>query len=164
MKRVLQFTMHILIAMVLSMVLGSVLSVMFGPIGPSRTPSRNPWLDVPYSPLFWGSAFALGLLTPRYKSYRGATWVWVIGLIWLILFAISSTAAYDPRWCDGCSRSQYLWYGYFSYWKCSDECMGQLFVTTPMLSSIAYSIGAKVASLIIGMGGKPELHAPEQMH
>jgi hypothetical protein len=51
---------------------------------------------------------------------------------------------YDPRWCEGCSVLQNVWRNLFTvgYSSCMQECLGELFGTTPLLNSIAYSLGA----------------------
>jgi hypothetical protein len=142
MKKAALFGLHVVIAMMVTMVVGGLMCVI---VNSWLGKSKNPWVDVPYSPLLWGSAFLLGLLLNRIMLNDSAKWVWIVGLAWLIIFVASDIRAYDPRWCRGCSLSQYVWYGYFSYWNCSQECMGQLLGTAPMLNSVAYSIGAALA-------------------
>jgi len=142
MKKGLAFAVHVFVAMVVSTVLGGLLLIVLT----SRLGKlKNPWFDVPYSPLFWGSAFLLGLLLNRVMWSPSAKWVWIVGVFWLILVAVGDINAYDPRWCDGCSLLQFIWYSTFSYRNCTGECLGQLIGTTPMLNSIAYSAGAALA-------------------
>src|SRR5215472_6462998 len=137
-----KFSLHTLVALMGSMGLAWLLFMLFSPwLGTAK----NPWTDFPYSPFLWGSAFFLGLLINMATRNRSAKWVWLVGLLWLIAFTTSNVKGYDPRWCLGCSVQQYVWYSLFSYWNCSQECLGQLLVTTPMLNSIAYSIGATLA-------------------
>jgi len=142
MKGALIYVAHVLFAMIAVMVVGGLACVAanswFGK-------AKNPWLDVPYSPLLWGLAFVLGLFVNRVMPNPSAKWVWVVGVSWLILTVAGDIRVYDPRWCNGCSLSQYLWYSYFSYWNCTQECLGQLLGTAPMLNSVAYSLGAAIA-------------------
>ena len=142
MRKELAFAVHVFVAMVASTILGGLLLIIASRL---LGKSRSPWFDVPYSPLLWGLAFLVGLLLNRPMRSPSAKWVWVVGVCWLTLLAASNIGAYDPRYCDGCSLLQFIWYSCFSYWNCSGECLGQLIATTPMLNSIAYSVGAAVA-------------------
>jgi len=136
------FVAHVLLAMIATMVIGGLMCVT---VGAWLGKARNPWFDVPYSPLLWGFAFFLGLFLNLIMPTHSAKWVWIVGALWLIVVGASDISAYDPRWCNGCSLPQYVWYSYFSYWNCTQECLGQLLVTAPMLNSVAYSLGAAAA-------------------
>jgi len=142
MKKAAIFASHALMAMIVIMVVGGLICVI---VNSWMGKSKNPWVDVPYSPFLWGLAFVAGWLVNHVLPTESAKWVWVVGVAWLLLFATSDISAYNPRWCQGCSIQQHIWYSYFSYWKCSQECLGQLLGTAPMLNSVAYSIGAMVA-------------------
>jgi hypothetical protein len=68
-----------------------------------------------------------------------------VALIWLTLAVLDSFRTYyTGPWCSvGCvlrHMSDQLFTLDSS--KCSDECLGQLIVTTPVLNGIAYSVGA----------------------
>ena len=144
MKRTLIFLGHALLAMVGPM----LLVVLMGVVEEHwfhRTPGANGWLDAPYSPILWGAAFTCGLLVNRTARHYSAQWVWIIGVSWLAVLIIGDVTAYNPRSCNGCPLVEYLWDTYFNYWDCTQECMGQLLGTAPMLSSIAYSLGAATA-------------------
>jgi hypothetical protein len=142
MKEAAVFAAHVLVAMLATMIVGGLMCVA---VNSWLGRVRNPWFDVPYSPLLWGFAFVLGMFVNRLKPNRSAKWVWIVGVSWLIVAGASDVRIYDPRWCNGCSLPQYLWYSYFSYRNCTQECLGQLLGTAPMLNSIAYSLGATFA-------------------
>jgi hypothetical protein len=139
-----KFVLHALVAMPGSMLTGGFLFLIA--FYPWVSKERNPWLDVPYSPIFWGTGFVLGFLLNRSMRNSSAKWVWLVGVLWLIVMGASEVRTYDPRWCLGCSLRQYVWDSLFSYWNCSQECLGQALVTAPMLSSVAYSVGAVVGN------------------
>jgi hypothetical protein len=142
MRKELAFAVHLIVAMVVSTALGGVLLII---LSHWLSNAKNPWFDFPYSPLLWGSAFLMGLFLNRAMRNPSAKWVWLVGVSWLTMLAASNIRAYNPEWCHGCSFLQFIWYSCFSYWNCSNECLGQLLATTPMLNSIAYSAGAAVA-------------------
>jgi hypothetical protein len=142
MRKELAFSLHVLVAMVASMVLGGVLLIITSPL---LNKSKNPWFDFPYSPLLWGSAFLLGLLLNRFMRDASARWVWLVGACWLTLLVLGDIKSDNQRLSNDCSLLQFVWYSYFSYWNCTQECLGQLIATTPMLNSIAYSAGAALA-------------------
>jgi hypothetical protein len=134
------------------MVLGFVL---FGAVvRPIVGESTNPLLDVPYSPLFWGTGLVLGFLMGNLTRSASARWVWIVGVSWLAWLLIGELVHYDPRWSYGMSRAEVVWYSYFSASnnKCTQECLGKLFAVTPMFNCVAYSVGAA-----IGLRFKPIL-------
>jgi hypothetical protein len=139
-----KFALHAFIAMVGSVLIGSFFFLIA--LRPWVSKAQNPWLDFPYSPVFWGLGFVLGFLLNWYMRTSSAKWVWVVGASWLIVMGASEIRTYDPRWCNGCSLGQYLWDSFFSYWNCSQECLGQALVTAPLLSSVAYSLGAAIGN------------------
>jgi hypothetical protein len=149
-KKTALFGLHVALAMVFAMIVGGMLCIM---AGSWFGKSKNPWIDVPYSPLVWGSAFILGLVVSRFLRDPSAMLVWAVGVAWLILLMASDSRGYNPRWCMGCSLSQYLWYSYFSYWNCSQECLGQALGTAPMLNCVAYSLGAVLSLKVKGSSG-----------
>ena len=142
MKQAAIFVTHTLLAMVVTMAIGGLMCVT---VNSWLGKVKNPWLDVPYSPLLWGLAFFLSLFLNRVMPSRSAKWVWVVGVSWLVIVGVRDVRFYNSRWCNGCSLLQYLWYSYFSYSNCVQECLGQLLVTAPMLNSVAYSLGAALA-------------------
>jgi hypothetical protein len=155
-KNVALFAVHAFIALAISMVAGFLL---FAVVLPFVRGSKSALLDAPYTPLFWGTGLVLGFLTNNLTRNRYAKWVWVLGLCWLGLLLVDEVVHYDPRWAYGLSRIEVIWYGYFSTndERCTQECLGKIFATTPFLDSVAYSIGA-----MIGLRFKPmvELRRP----
>ncbi len=113
----------------------------------SISPS-SPWLDVPYDPLIWGSSLVAGGLINLWLRSRSASWMWTVGVFWLLVGMTDEFRFHDPRWCGGCSLGQDVWNQYFAWDKnkCSNqECLGQLLFTTPLLCSIAYSVAGTLA-------------------
>jgi hypothetical protein len=94
MKKVLAFALHVFVAMAVSTVLGGLLLIL---LNNKLGKLKNPWFDVPYSPVFWGSAFLLGLLLSRVIRSPSAKWVWLVGVFWLALVAVGNVNAYDPH-------------------------------------------------------------------
>lgn len=155
------FALHTIVALVISTFLGGVITVG---VGPWFGDSQNVLLSPPYAPLLWSPALLVGFLLNRALRNNSAKWVWIMGLLWLISRIFITLRWYNPRWCHGCSAPQFIWYSYFSYRDCMQECLGQLFGTTPMLSSVAYSIGAMLG-LKSGRHASPQLAAnPAREH
>jgi hypothetical protein len=140
-KDVALFVMHTFLAMVGSIVSGFLIFLIFKPLVGY---SNSPLFDVPYSPLDWGSGLFLGFLVNNFSRNGYARWVWLIALLWLSFSLADEKLYYDPRWTYGMSLPEVIWYSYFSISneKCTQECLGKLFATAPMVTSIAYSIGA----------------------
>jgi hypothetical protein len=138
--------MHALVAMVVTVILGVILA---GELGHAlKLSSQNRWVDVPYSPVIWGTALICAyLLNVRFQS-RASMWVWTFGLTWFVILLADVLRFHDPRWCQGCSLARDIWNTYFAwdYRKCADSnCLGEVFGTTPLVNSIAYSLGAWLA-------------------
>lgn len=135
--------MHTFLGMVGSMVFGFLIYATFAPAGGY---SNSPLFDVPYSPMLWGSGLLLGFVVNNFCRNAYARWVWLIGLAWLGFCLLDEKTLYDPRWTYGMSLPQVIWYSFFSAsnGKCTEECLGKLLATTPMVTSAAYSIGAAV--------------------
>jgi hypothetical protein len=144
-KELVLFGLHTIFAMVVCTFLGGLTIIALGTWLTGG--SENALLDAPYSPCLWGLAALAGFFLTRLLPSGFPGLVWIAGVAWLLLWIIRTLPSYDPRWCMGCSESQYLWFSFFSYRNCMQECLGQMFVTAPMLSSIAYSIGAFLSSM-----------------
>jgi len=109
--------------------------------------SKNPLLDVPYSPLPLIVSAALGYVASRRFESGMAKWVWGIGLVWMTVAVVEIIQFHDPKLCNGCNTFEQVWYSYFSIQdKEGAEGLGKFFVTTPFLISIAYSFGAVLRS------------------
>jgi hypothetical protein len=148
MKRIGAFTLHALIAMVLTVLVGLMLAapidyVIGEMLGTPPSLLRRIALDVPYSPLSWVSAMVCGFLVNRRTRDVVAQWVWIVGVIWLTLWTAEAL-----RFCGGCSILDVVQTHFFSIESSScssEECLYQLLATTPMLNSVAYSLGAVLA-------------------
>lgn len=124
--------------------IGTVVSVIVLFLFSPMAEKANPLFDWPYSPLLWGIALLIGVVANNVIRHSSGYWVWVIGALWLAYSIYDTLRGYDPRWCLGCSPSFYAWHSFFAYGDAYQEGLGMLFGTTPMLNSIAYSIGAAV--------------------
>jgi hypothetical protein len=150
MKSIMTFVLHTLIAMVISVMLGGVLAAVPGlllsPVGPRNWVLYNLATGAPYSPLLWGLGFLFGFFVNRRMRNTSAQWVWIAGMCWFSLWIWDAVHTYDPRWCQGCTVLQNVWRNLFTvgYNSCMQDCRGELLGTTPMLNSIAYSLGACV--------------------
>jgi hypothetical protein len=136
---------HAMVAMIITVIIGVVLA---GELGRTLGVSQNRWVDMPYAPVIWSTALLFSyVLNLRFRT-QAAVWVWVFGVAWFLFLLTYELRFHDPRWCDGCSLAQDIWNSYFTwdYRKCGNtECLGQVFGTTPLLNSLAYSIGAWLA-------------------
>jgi hypothetical protein len=135
-----RFIVHAAAATVGSFIAGFVVTEILHPSG-----IANFWFDTPYGPSFWGTALVFGFCLNLAMDDRSAKWAWAVGLLWLALWCGVTVAEYGPQWTHGRSLGQELWSEYFSYWHCSEECLTQMFVTTPTINSMAYSVGAAIA-------------------
>jgi hypothetical protein len=136
---------HALIAMLITVTIGITVAARVGHL--LATPSQCRWVDIPYSPLIWGTAFVCAYFLNQRLESRAATWVWIVGIAWFLVVLSDQLRFHRPELCGGCSLFQDTWNTYFAwdYRKCADsECLGQVFATTPLLNSLAYSIGAWV--------------------
>lgn len=155
-KKGISYAIQVLVAMVGGVLLGglpSAASVLFGRVGPEHWMLFRILIDVPYSPLFCGSALLLGFWINRRRGDHCGQWVWVVGILWLGLGMISSYSPYkshpwyNPEWCPpaGCSFLQQVYDNLFdlSGNRCgTSECLGEFLFTTPSFCAFAYSLGA----------------------
>ena len=121
-----------------SFVIGSLLDAWFGRF------YHNTGLE-PYSPAIAVTAFALGyFLSSRVLSGRAAEFVWILGLLWMSLGIYGTLEYWSPNWSPEKTRWSYVLANLFSpTTKCSDtDCFSELLFTTPLMASVAYSIGA----------------------
>lgn len=99
----------------------------------------------PYSPVIALVAFVLGYLVSfRIRKGQAATFVWVVGLLWLVFGMYGNTRNWSANW--PMEKSRYIVANFFGPTaSCSaTECLAELFFTTPFTASIAYSIGAYI--------------------
>jgi hypothetical protein len=136
-----RFIVHAAAAMVGSFIAGFVVTEILHPSG-----TANFWFDTPYGPSFWGTALVLGFCLNLRMNDKTSRWAWVAGALWLGFWCAMTIMEYSPQSAKGRSLRQELWIQYFSYRDCIEECLTQMFVMTPALNSIAYSLGAAVAT------------------
>ena len=152
-KRTALFVFHGLAATFPSFVIGFIAVGTMGS-GPAPHPGlfRQLATAVIYALAFWGSAFLLGLVINDHMRNRSACWVGVVGVVSLVLFVLAD--AWSVRhysYYANCVQGHYWKYEYSQFFAldssryCGSDGFGQLFITTPVLSSIAYSIGAWLA-------------------
>jgi hypothetical protein len=99
----------------------------------------------PYSPMIAVTAFLLGYFAAgRIFSGRAATFVWIIGLVWIVFGIYDTTRYWSASWSPEKTRWGYALANLFGPTvKCSgSECLAELFFTTPLTASITYSVGA----------------------
>jgi len=110
----------------------------------------GPLTDAPYSPAFWGVGLLCGFAVNRQMLDRGASW-WVgsIGLF-ILMLGIASSLPCNPVPTGESSFSSCVkevaskLFGLDPNVCGASECLDRLFLTTPALSSFAYSVGAWV--------------------
>lgn len=101
-----------------------------------------------YSPVIALVAFLLGcFLSTRIRKGQAATFVWVIGALWLVYGMYDSMNGWSASWSPEKTRWSYMLAELFGpSKKCSDlECLGELLFTTPFTASLTYSIGGYIA-------------------
>ena len=129
---------HYLVAVVGGMLLGFL---------PEAVASRmyyNTGLE-PYSPMIAVAAFLLGYFAAsRILNARAATFVWIIGLVWIVFGIYDTTRYWSASWSPEKTRWGYALANLFGpTLRCSgSDCLGELFFTTPFTASITYSVGA----------------------
>jgi hypothetical protein len=99
----------------------------------------------PYSPMIALTAFLLGYFAARHIFQgRAATFIWIIGLAWMIFGIYDTTRNWSASWSPEKTRWGYMLANLFGpTLKCSgSECLGELLFTTPFIASITYSVGA----------------------
>lgn len=148
-KIIATFFLHVLLAMVVSVVFGglicAIVQTIIGPVSPQYWVNKL-ITDAPYSPALWGSSLVLGFLVNRRLRSRSASWVWALGLAWLSIWVWGAIDSYHASSCQGCSVTQNVWRNLFtiSEHACSQDCLPELFGTTPVLNAFAYSLGASL--------------------
>jgi hypothetical protein len=134
------FVLHATVATMGCWLLGMLLLVPLKHVGPLT--------DVPYSPAFWGVALIIGFVVNRQMLDRGAKrWVASIGFFILILGVASSLpcnqAPTGESSLSACVKEvANKLFGLDPNVCGASECLDRLFLTTPALSSFAYSVGA----------------------
>ncbi len=99
----------------------------------------------PFSPFVAAIAAVLGFLVARSWHDRRAVWAWIPGLLWFALgihsMLLVNGIVQSGQWV-GSSPSRFLFDNLLSD-KCGDtECLNELFFTTPLVCSVAYSLAS----------------------
>lgn len=139
---------RLLVSLVFQVFMATIFPLILGVGTISLLPDtgRHAWLDAPYGLPFWGSALALGIVINRLVPTNLARWIWLLGALCFSLLAAIDLHNYNGSafGCLGCSRTEFVLRNYFAYPNCLQECLGELIATTPLLNSIAYSVGAAI--------------------
>jgi hypothetical protein len=132
---------------VLHFLAAGILPLLFGIVVLGLINGRGPFFDSPYSPILLGFGCLLGFVVNNYFEHSTATWVWIGGVVVLAAAISGSWKSHNPAWCGDCTKLQDIWERYFSthYGVVSDEGLGKGLITTPVLSTITYSLGAAMA-------------------
>jgi hypothetical protein len=90
------------------------------------------------NPYFTGPvvvSFLFGAFSRRFFRTRSALWVWVLPTLVLLVDILTwQSHSSRSRWAD-------VWANYFGS-SCGDtECLGELLVTAPFYTSVAYTLG-----------------------
>ena len=151
-KMALRFMLHSALATIGGVLVG-LLVLNFVPlrqVGPHWRLVRL-FADFPYSPAFWGSALFLGFLANRRMRDRCACWVGPAGVFMLALLIALSIPGYEHSQYElehtDHSFLKYIHGELFSLdpkKSVSDEGLGKVLFTTPVLNAVAYSVGAWV--------------------
>ncbi len=148
MKRALYYLLHvctaILLASLAAFLLMGAVGIVIGRAGPEHSVLFRALFEAPYSPLSWGPALLFGFLLNRRLRNASASWVWIAGILWMLLWIWDAARSYYPPSCHGCSMAQSVWRDLFTVGvdSCQDECLGEFLGTGPAIATVAYSIGA----------------------
>lgn len=150
-RSVLRFFMHCAFAVVGGMVVGFVLLslIHMNPVGPHWRLITF-FVDVPYSPAFWGAAMLLGFFVNQSMGDRSALWVGPAGLILLAAIVLISISEGEQPGYELVQHQHYFFlkqvagelFGVDPKLCGGNECLGKLLFTVPALSSVSYSLGA----------------------
>ena len=151
---ILFLTIHLPLALFASPIIGTVCIAFVGYRFPEFLGIRSEvgqrlLGDIPYSPIIWGSGIMLGFLVNRKTRSTSACWVGVVGILLLVLSIGYFHKGYESSvYAKTQTNNSYWTYTNNQLFtldlrKCGGgECLGELFFTTPVVSSIGYSIGA----------------------
>ena len=129
---------HYFVAVVGAMIIGLLPEAFVGRL------YYNTGLE-PYSPMIALSAFFLGYFVAGYVfDGRAATFIWIIGLAWMVFGMYDAVGHWSASWSPEKTRWGYMLANLFGP-KCgATECLGELLFTTPFTASITYSVGARL--------------------
>ncbi len=96
-------------------------------------------------------AFISGIfISPLVLRGRGAIWIWIVGLIFLLAGVREVWSGWNPAW----STHKTVWQDVAAelFGRGSDcsgsECLYELFSTMPFAVSLSYSVGALIRRLV----------------
>ena len=136
---------HATLVIVGGFLLGHVLGALVFGFFSLATGGRFPVGEVVHDLFYWCSSVVLGFCVNRVTRHRAACWVGVVGIAGLCAVAFLDVSQmehslYYQRYPGGPWRYEF---DQLFTRKCGGgECLEQLLVTAPALSSIAYSVGA----------------------
>ncbi len=93
----------------------------------------------PFFPFMTAIAALLGLAVAHFRRDTRAVWTWIPGLLWFALGAYDLSSGGAGQWV-GSTRAKYLFENLLTD-RCADtECLYELFVTAPLVTSAAYAL------------------------
>lgn len=94
-----------------------------------------------FGPLVWWPALLLGFFVNRVTHHRGACFVWIAGLMWL-LFGVLNTVRFNYGGAPWMTRVGIDLFPLKPGECGASECLGVLFYTLPAVNAVVYSVGA----------------------
>jgi hypothetical protein len=102
----------------------------------------------PYYPVQIAVGLYLGWVLGRRFQHRSMLWVWILPLA-ILCYAFFATPILIPEWTSVLARPRtpVSRLSYYFGWGCQPtiHCLDQLMITMPFYSSVAYSLGARLA-------------------
>lgn len=133
-RTIAQLAQHAMMAMAVSLVFVIFMDAVFIPV------SLQAW----YLPFVWGPGLILGFLANRRMLQSTACFVWMPGLIWLVLGTFDQTF-HRPNWASWIVAVKEGMFPVSQNGCGTTECLGVLVYTMPAVNSVAYSLGAWLA-------------------
>jgi hypothetical protein len=101
----------------------------------------------PYAPIIAMTALVLGYFVSRQIASRAATFVWIVGVLWISCGFYSVASSWSREWSTHSTRWSYATANLFTT-SCSEtECLNQLIFTIPFVATFAYTLGAWLRKL-----------------
>jgi hypothetical protein len=132
---------HCAAAVIISVMAGFVPEVTLGHL------YFNTGLE-PLVPFMALSAFVIGYVMNRVYGHRAALWVWVPFFTLFLFAAYSLYREWNPAW-EPRGHLEYMYVNLLGRTTaCSGtECLYELFFTTPLVTSVMYSVAARFGLL-----------------
>jgi len=148
-EEVLAFAVHVLIAIFGTLLFAVIFDWLASAILPTIGIRRVPSLGILYNTFLWIFGTLLGLLVNRFTRHRSACWVGPIALVFMFGVMVWDISILEhSNYYAAVTHGHYWTYELGQLLSRNDEtcsaseCLGKLFVTFPVIASIAYSIGA----------------------